>query len=610
MFSEKLKNLTDEELASFIDVCDNCNTNVTIVDDVLEGTKYTYLKKLGLCVAGNSQLFSTEESGFLPDIMLDLYNKRVIAKGLMLEYKQKLEDSTTPEDKKKYTDLIAKYHLQQHSMKISLNSAYGAIGNEYFRYYDLRQAEAITISGQLSIKWISQKVNGMLNSTLKTSGVDYTTYIDTDSCKSDTIITTSVGSHTICKLYDMLHGRVETRGIDNYVKHISDDINIASVDCDSKYVVYNKANYIMKHKVKKRMYKITVASKSIEVTEDHSAMVLRNGNIIPVKPADIEGTDEMLLLEQVDILAVTNNFTVEDLGIQEDWVYDIEVNDTHNFFGNGILVHNSIYLQLNEMVKKFTKPDATTNDIINFLDKASKEAIEPFIENCYKELASNMSAYKQAMSMDREVIADKAIFVSKKRYIVSVWDNEGTRYHEQKLKIMGLEVVKSATPPAVKTAMQDCINIIMKQGEPELHNYIDKFKDKFFNLPVNDIALKKNCNRIDTYSDPVSIYRKGTPITQRGGLLYNHYLAKYNIDTKYKPITSGEKLYNVYLTVPNDIMSENVITYPDEIPEEFNLANNIDYDLQYEKVFISPMMGILTCIGWNTEPKNTLDFLF
>lgn len=450
MFSEKLKNLTDEELASFIDVCDNCNTNVTIVDDVLEGTKYTYLKKLDLCIAGNSQLFSTEESGFLPDIMLDLYNKRVIAKGLMLEYKQKLEDSTTPEDKKKYTDLIAKYHLQQHSMKISLNSAYGAIGNEYFRYYDLRQAEAITISGQLSIKWISQKVNGMLNSTLKTTGVDYTTYIDTDS----------------------------------------------------------------------------------------------------------------------------------------------------------------IYLQLNEMVKKFTKPDATTNDIINFLDKASKEAIEPFIENCYKELASNMSAYKQAMSMDREVIADKAIFVSKKRYIVSVWDNEGTRYHEQKLKIMGLEVVKSATPPAVKIAMQDCINIIMKQGEPELHDYIDKFKDKFFNLPVNDIALKKNCNRIDTYSDPVSIYRKGTPITQRGGLLYNHYLAKYNIDTKYKPITSGEKLYNVYLTVPNDIMSENVITYPDEIPEEFNLANNIDYDLQYEKVFISPMMGILTCIGWNTEPKNTLDFLF
>ena len=65
--------------------------------------------------------------------------------------------------------------------KIALNSAYGALGNQYFRYYKLANAEAITLSGQVSIRWIESRMNGYLNKLLKTEDIDYVVASDTDS---------------------------------------------------------------------------------------------------------------------------------------------------------------------------------------------------------------------------------------------------------------------------------------------------------------------------------------------------------------------------------------------------------------------------------------------
>ena len=135
------------------------------------------LKKMNLTVSANGTFYNKNFQGFLPEIMQELYNDRVIYKKKMLEAKQNYEDTKNP----KFLKDISRYDNIQMAKKISLNSAYGAIGNQYFRFYDLRIAEAITTSGQLSIRWIENKVNGYLNSILKTDNVDYVIASDTDS---------------------------------------------------------------------------------------------------------------------------------------------------------------------------------------------------------------------------------------------------------------------------------------------------------------------------------------------------------------------------------------------------------------------------------------------
>ncbi len=125
----------------------------------------------------NGALFKTTKKGFLPEIMESMYNDRVKYKNLLLKAKQDYENT---KDKKLLKD-ISRYHNIQMAKKISLNSAYGAIGNEHFRYYDVLVAEAITTSGQLSIRWIEKSLNDYLNKILGTKDYDYVLASDTDS---------------------------------------------------------------------------------------------------------------------------------------------------------------------------------------------------------------------------------------------------------------------------------------------------------------------------------------------------------------------------------------------------------------------------------------------
>ena len=128
-------------------------------------------------ITPNGALFKTNQRGFLPELMQTMYDDRVKYKRLLLQAKQEYENT---KDKKLLKD-ISKYNNIQMAKKISLNSAYGALGNVWFRYYDLLVAEAITTSGQLSIRWIERDVNQYLNDFLKTSGHDYVLASDTDS---------------------------------------------------------------------------------------------------------------------------------------------------------------------------------------------------------------------------------------------------------------------------------------------------------------------------------------------------------------------------------------------------------------------------------------------
>jgi len=397
-------------------------------------------------VCPNGAMYTTSKQGFLPKMMQKIYDERTIYKKLMIEAKKEYEVSKDKELTKK----ISKYNNIQMARKIQLNSAYGAIGNQYFRYYNLLNAEAITLSGQLSIRWIERKLNQYLNTHLKTEDYDYVIAIDTDS----------------------------------------------------------------------------------------------------------------------------------------------------------------IYLCLDNLVETIFKGrEKTTESIVSFLDKVCKVELEKYIEDSYKELAEYVNAYDQKMFMKRETIADKGIWTAKKRYILNAWDVEGVRYAEPKLKIMGIEAVKSSTPAPCRQKIKDALKIIMTKTEEDLIEFIEDFRKEFRQLPLDTIAFPRSANNLGKFSSSVTIYGKGTPMHVRGVLLYNFYIKKNKLTHKYPLIQDGEKIKYLLLRTPNKI-NENVIAFLQTFPEELGLDKTVDRDLQFDKSFLEPLKIILNNIGWKTEKVNTLEFLF
>ena len=144
--------------------------------------------------------------------------------------------------------------------------------------------------------------------------------------------------------------------------------------------------------------------------------------------------------------------------------------------------------------------------------------LEKYITSSYETLAKYVNAYDQKMFMKRENIADRGIWTAKKRYILNVWDSEGVRYDEPKLKMMGIEAVKSSTPAPCRTMIKDGLKIMMNGTEDEVIDYIDDCRAKFKALPPEDIAFPRTASNVQKYKASSTIYAKGTPIHIRGAL--------------------------------------------------------------------------------------------
>ena len=400
----------------------------------------------GVTICPNGTLFTTEKQGFLPKLMEKIYTERTIYKKKMLKAKQEYENTKDPQLIKD----IAKFNNIQMARKIQLNSAYGAIGNEYFRYFRLENAEAITLSGQLSIRWIENKMNEYLNKILKSGDKDYVIAVDTDS----------------------------------------------------------------------------------------------------------------------------------------------------------------IYLDLGDLVKNVFKGGTPPDEkVVNFLDKICKVELETYIESCYQELAEYVNAYQQKMVMKRENIANRGIWTAKKRYILNVWDSEGVRYKEPKMKIMGLETQRSSTPAYFKDKLLKAYKIMIEGSNDDMIDFISRIKSDTKKQSYLDISFPRGCNNLDTYRSFSEIYKKGTPIAVRGSLLYNHYLKQHRITNKFPLIQEGEKIKFIYLKTPNPI-GENIISFFNTIPKEFGLDRYIDYTKQFEKSFLEPLKNVLDCIGWKHERTGSLSSFF
>ena len=397
-------------------------------------------------VCANGAQYRKDKHGFLPEMMKRMYDSRVIFKKKMIAAKKQYEKTPTVELMKE----IARCNNIQMAKKISLNSAYGAIGNEHFRYYRLANAEAITLSGQVSIRWIENKMNGYLNKLLQTEGKDYVIASDTDS----------------------------------------------------------------------------------------------------------------------------------------------------------------IYLNLGPLVTKFfSNKSSDKAAIVAILDKICQEKLEPFIEQSYQELADYVSAYEQKMQMKRENIADRGIWTAKKRYILNVWDSEGVRYKEPKMKIMGLETARSSTPAYFRDKLYAAFKIIIGKTNDDLIDFINDVKSDTRNQNYELVAFPRGCNGLSKYSHPTEIYSKGTPIHVRGALLYNHMVKKNKLTHKYQTIQEGEKIKFIYLKTPNPLR-ENCISFFSNIPSEFNLDKYVDYQTQFEKSFLEPLKNVLQCIGWTHEKTISIGSFF
>ena len=265
---------------------------------------------------------------------------------------------------------------------------------------------------------------------------------------------------------------------------------------------------------------------------------------------------------------------------------------------------DSLYVNFGPLVKEL-KP----KDPVSFLDQICEKHFVPKLKISYDDLFKTMSAHKNRMVMDREVIADRGIWTAKKRYILNVHNSEGVQYAQPKLKIMGIEAIKSSTPEVVRDKFKEIFKVIITKGESDTQDFIREFKKIFRSLPAEDVSFPRSVSNVSSWTDRKTTYIKGTPIHVRGSILYNNQLKNAKLTKKYELVTNGDRIKFCYLRMPNHIR-ENVIAFPDVLPKEFKLHEYVDYDMQFDKTFVEPLKLILDAIGWSPEERATLDEFF
>ena len=251
-----------------------------------------------------------------------------------------------------------------------------------------------------------------------------------------------------------------------------------------------------------------------------------------------------------------------------------------------------------------------TPEIVEFVDRFCEDKIEKVIEKSFENLKDYTNSYTNDMKMKREKIADIAILLSKKKYIMNVWDSEGFRYDTPELYIKGVEAVRSSTPQSCRDKLKESMSIIMQGSNQKLIDYIDEFRSEFRKLSFEEIARPSGVNGIAKYSGGVNkLYKDGCPIHVRGSIVYNNLLKKNKLDAKYPTIKEGEKIKFCAMKLPNTF-HEDVISAPGDLPPELNITRFIDYDTQFDTAFLSAIKNITDAIGWKTENISTLESFF
>ena len=232
------------------------------------------------------------------------------------------------------------------------------------------------------------------------------------------------------------------------------------------------------------------------------------------------------------------------LGTKKDYVIAIDT--------------DSVYITMHDLVTKFDPVNP-----VKFLDKICADHFEKVLAASYADMALLMNAYQNRMEMGREVIADKAIWVAKKRYILNVHNNEGVQYAEPKLKIMGIEAIKSSTPQVCRDKFKQAFKIIIAGSESDTQKFIGRFRKDFNALPPEEVSFPRSVSNITKWQNKEQgkLYLPSTPIHVRASIMYNSAISKDNLSDRNEMIKNGDKIKFVYLKMPNPI-NENVVAYP------------------------------------------------
>lgn len=403
-------------------------------------------------VAGNGQFFTNEFLGIFPEIQEEMFEDRKRYKKLMLDTEKKLArmDKSDPT----YKDLeieALKYKNLQIAKKLQLNSIYGVSGSAYFRFYDTRISEAITLSGQIVIKRIIKKLNEFLEKRSQKPDFDFVIASDTDS--------------TMLNLGPLV------------------DLNFSRD-------------------------------------------------------------------EQKDIHRIT------------DWIDDF-----------------------------------------------CKTELEPFIDETFNILSSEMNCIKNRMHMKREKIAVSGIYTKKKRYALLILDEEGIRYTNPELKTVGLETVKSSTPKLMREKLSEALMICLQEDENVLQEFYRKFKKKVIDCEysIEDLSTTFNAGGMDKYHvEPGREFKSGTPFHIKGALFHNHLIHKLKLKGIVKRIEKGDKIKIIKLVEPNKWNKE-YISYIDVFPKEFKIdIKDIDIRHQFDTVFTKPLTAIAEVCNWSLEKRKSL----
>lgn len=571
-----------------------------------------YLKTNNYSLAANGTLYRNDKKSFLSSLMEWLYNLRVEAKKEKLKYQALAVETTDKTLKAKYDKLAVKAHVRQLALKILLNSAYGALGNRYFRYYDIKLASAITMSGRLGIKWVETFINRKLSELLgEKEVVDRTIAIDTDSVVGDSKITVNGKVITIAEFFDSIPDDNLIRNDDynqDCVKSVIDK-NITPSINKSGNLEHNQIKYAMKHTVKKKMYRIrTKLGEFVDVTADHSIIVkVKNtGEIKSIKPAELDSQMHNIIINTSEII-FSDDFEVEYLGEYEETVYDIEVEHNHNFFANNICVHNSVYLDFGDIVNKFC-PETEEDKIVDWLIEFCNDFESTAIKTAYDNLAEFMNCKESHMTMDREAIASSGFWRSKKNYALRVLDVEGVRKTVN--KVMGIETRRGGTPEVVKNELENLIDSLLTEKDNEvIIDEIVEFERKYVSgeiVSVEDIAVSKKCNDINKWDDGKGGWKLGAPGHVRGAIVYNNLIKKYNLTHKYELIKNGDYIKVIGL-VPANPYGCNLIAFKDFIPREIpEFTAFLDIQSQFDSTFFNPAKTLCDCVGYNSEYNDSL----
>lgn len=267
---------------------------------------------------------------------------------------------------------------------------------------------------------------------------------------------------------------------------------------------------------------------------------------------------------------------------------------------------DSIYLTLAPIIEKYYK-DHTIEEKIDIMDVISKEIVESGAKMITDNLSDYLNFKEHAISFKREALASRGIWTAKKRYAMNVYNSEGVSYNPPKLKILGLEIIRSSTPNIVKAFLKESVKLSLNSNNDELREYINEIKNKWKTYEIEDIARPTGINELTKYLDESSLYSKGTPAHIKAGIIYNNFIENNNLTNYHNLITEGDSIKYVYLKEPNPF-KDSIIGWKDKIPKELELEKWIDYDKMFDINLIKPLDKILKAINWKLEEPSELEF--